>query len=125
MFATSLDTHDACFILEAYHQKGSGYMENWEQVPKKLDEQRTSLEKKFNQLDLDIDMMIMSSEKATTQQPLKYVEREIIYFEVQVDAFGRESEVKTKEVAASGRPGSEGAQGSAAVLWACVGQQSF
>ena len=88
MFATSLDTHDACFILEAYHQKGSGYMENWEQVQKKLDEQRTSLEKKFNQLDLDIDIMIMdvessnnqitimSSEKATTQQPLKYVERD-------------------------------------------------
>ena len=78
---------------------------------KKLDEQRTSLEKKFNQLDLDIDMVVMdvessnnqvttrSSEKATTKQPLKDVEREKAYFEVQVDAFGRESEVKTKEVA--------------------------
>ena len=71
---------------------------------KKRDEQRTSLEKKFNQLDLDSDMMIMdvelsnnqvttwSSEKATTKQSLKDVEREKAHFEVQVDAFGRGSQ---------------------------------
>ena len=84
---------------------------NWEQVQKKLDEQRTSLEKKFNQLDLDIDMMFMdeassnyqvttmSSEKATTQQSLKDMDREKVSFEVRVDAFGKESEAKAKEVA--------------------------
>ena len=90
---------------------------------KKLDEQRTSLEKKINQLDLDIDMMIMDVESSNNQVTIMSSEK--AYFDVQVDAFGKESEVKTKEVAASGRPGSERAQGSAAVLWACVGQQSF
>merc|ERR1719284_2089009 len=29
MFATSLGPHDACFVLAANHQKGSGYMVNW------------------------------------------------------------------------------------------------
>jgi len=29
MFATSLGPHDACFVMGANHQKGSGYMVNW------------------------------------------------------------------------------------------------
>merc|ERR1739845_113899 len=29
MFATSLGPHDACFVLAANHEKGSGYMVNW------------------------------------------------------------------------------------------------
>jgi len=29
MFATSLGPHDACFVMAANHQKGSGYMVNW------------------------------------------------------------------------------------------------
>lgn len=29
MFATSLGPHDACFVLAANHEKGSGYMINW------------------------------------------------------------------------------------------------
>jgi NADH dehydrogenase FAD-containing subunit len=29
MFATSLGPHDACFVLAANHNKGSGYMVNW------------------------------------------------------------------------------------------------
>jgi len=29
MFATSLGPHDACFVMAANHNKGSGYMVNW------------------------------------------------------------------------------------------------
>jgi len=29
MFATSLGPHDACFVMAANHQKGSGFMVNW------------------------------------------------------------------------------------------------
>merc|ERR1719230_664769 len=29
MFATSLGAHDACFVVAANEQKGSGYMVNW------------------------------------------------------------------------------------------------
>jgi len=29
MFATSLGPHDACFVMAANHEKGSGYMVNW------------------------------------------------------------------------------------------------
>merc|ERR1712014_387912 len=29
MFATSLGAHDACFVVAANHEKGSGYMVNW------------------------------------------------------------------------------------------------
>merc|ERR1712113_795338 len=29
MFATSLGAHDACFVLAANHEKGSGYLVNW------------------------------------------------------------------------------------------------
>ena len=49
------------------------------------------------------------------QQSLKDVERQKAYFVVQVEASGKESGAKAKEVAASGRAGSEKAQGSAAV----------
>ena len=77
----------------------------------KLDKQQTSLEGKFNQLELDTDMMYMDealpniqietrlSEKATTQQSLNDVEREKAYLEVQVHVFGQKSEAKAKEVA--------------------------
>ena len=69
------------------------------------------LEEKFNQLELDVDMMYMdesasnhqiatkSSEKATKQQFLKDVEREKAYLEIQVDVYGKKPEVKAKEVA--------------------------
>ena len=29
MFATSLGPHDACFVMAANEEKGSGYMVNW------------------------------------------------------------------------------------------------
>ena len=67
-----------------------------------MDEQRTSL---------DGDMMFMdetssnnqvatkSSEKATTQQSLKLCGKGEDFLEIQVDALGKESEEKAKEVA--------------------------
>jgi len=84
---------------------------NWQRAQMKLDEKRTSLEKQFNQLDYDIDMMDMdgvtstkqvtarSSEKATAQQHLKEVEREKAALEIQVVALGKESEGKAKDIA--------------------------
>ena len=62
------------------------------------DEKRTSLEKKSNQLDLDIDVMFM--DEASSSNQVTTVSSEKAYFE---------------EVVASGRVGSKKAQGSAAI----------
>ena len=58
---------------------------------------RRALEAGTLPVSLDIYMMIMDVESSNNQVTIMSSEK--AYFEVQVDAFGRESEVKTKEVA--------------------------
>ena len=65
------------------------------QVQKKLDIDMKSMDETAS----NNQVATMSSEKATTLQSLKDVEREKAHFKVQVDTFGKESEAKAKEVA--------------------------